>query len=97
MNSIMRSPRIWSDTEIRKVAALLGILRDNEKLARTAAETEDVELGGEFESVRSDALATLHSLLADAPIGGVSKEEDEEDEMEATHPGTRRPPVGAKP
>ena len=95
MKSITRSPRIWSDTEIRKVAALLGILRDAEKLARTAAETAETDLGGEFEWVRNDALATLHALLADAPVGGVS--EDQEDEMEATHPGTRRPPVGAKP
>lgn len=84
------SSRVWSDSEIRKVASLLGILRDSDELARTAAESEDLELSRDFLSVRNDALATLRSVLQ-----SVGRTEHEEDEMEATHPGTRRPPVGA--
>jgi hypothetical protein len=45
--------------------------------------------------VRTDALATLRSLLSEQSVG-VLAADDAEEELEATHPGTRRPPVGAK-
>ena len=86
-------PRAWSDREIRKVASLLAILRDSEELARSAAENEDLDLSSEFLAVRGDALATLRSLHAPEPAGSIAEPEDE---MEATHPGIRRPRVTAE-
>ena len=86
METVVSPTRIWSDQEVRKVASLLAILRDSEELARGTVASDDVDLAREYQSLRTDALATLRALLAP---GGAERVEDE---MEATHPGIRKPP-----
>lgn len=90
MNAIESPARIWSDPEVRKVSSLLAIVRDCEELARSAAASDDLELSREYARVRGSALSTLRALISLEPVGGAP--DHEEDELEKTHPGVRRPP-----